>query len=337
LGAGARPFVIAEAGVNYENSMATAERMVREAALAGADAIKFQTYKAERLAAADSPAYWAASTTQREYFRNYDSFGRKEYEQLADLCAEVGIVFLSTPFDEEALDYLTPLMPAIKIASADITNWPLLRRACATGKPLLLSTGASLMSEIAAAVELCRENGVVDLALLHCILHYPAEYGEANLRAIEYLGVTFPDCVIGYSDHTKPDAGMAVVTAAAVLGASIIEKHFTLDKTLPGNDHYHAMDPADLRRFADNLATVWQAFGRAARDLAPGERQARQYARRSVVARGQIPEGASIRPDQVTVKRPGTGIPANQIDLVIGRTAKRAIADDTILSWEMIG
>lgn len=331
-----RPFIIAEAGVNHECDMAIAEQMIVEAAAAGADAIKFQTYKAEKLAAADSPAYWQESRSQREYFRQYDRFGRKEYEHLAEVCARRGIFFLSTPFDLEAVDFLEPLVPAYKIASADITNVQLLRHVARKRKPVILSTGASTLSEIAKAVELLEDYGAPQVALLHCVLHYPTDYEEANLRSIAYLRKVFPNCLVGYSDHTRPDEGMAVVTAAALLGASIIEKHFTLDKSLPGNDHYHAMDPRDLRRFIANLQIIWTALGEEHRRILPSEIAARANARRSLVAAELISKGTRISEMHITAKRPASGIPAEQLDNVVGRRAAVDIPPDTILRWNML-
>ena len=310
--------------------------MIREAAKAGADAIKFQTYKAEKLAAADSPTYWAESRTQREVFKQYDKFGEKEFVHLASVCKDSNIFFLSTPFDNESADFLDPLLPAYKIASADISNVPLLRHIAKKGKPIIMSTGASTVDEIAWAVEFLQQNGTGRLALLHCILHYPAEYTEVNLRSIAYLQRTFPNCIIGYSDHTNADPGMSLLTAAFIMGASIIEKHFTLDKTLPGNDHYHAMDPADLALFVENIRLVWKALGSEQRSLVPGEMIARKYARRSLVARTAIGKGEKITEANLTTKRPGTGIPSQQYDNVIGQFAKVDINADTILNWSML-
>lgn len=330
------PFIVAEAGVNHENDMATAERMIREAAKAGADAIKFQTYKAEKLAASDSPTYWAESRTQREVFKQYDRFDEKEFVHLASVCKDSNILFLSTPFDNESADFLDPLLPAYKIASADISNVPLLRHIAKKGKPIIMSTGASTVDEIAWAVEFLQQNGAGQLALLHCILHYPAEYIEVNLRSIAHLQRTFSNCIIGYSDHTNADPGMSLLTAAAIMGALVIEKHFTLDKTLPGNDHYHSMDPVDLALFVENLRVVWKALGSEQKSLAPGEMNARKYARRSLVSRTAIGKGEKISEANLTTKRPGTGIPARQYDNVIGHVAKVDINADTILNWSML-
>jgi N-acetylneuraminate synthase len=336
VGSPGRPFVIAEIGVNHENDLQRAKTMVLEAARAGADAVKFQTYKAERLAAQDSPTYWNERRTQRQYFQGYDHFGPDEYRELSRYCREVGVVFLSTPFDAGAVDLLEPLVPAYKIASADITNLDLITRVSAKGKPVLLSTGASTVAEIARAVDTIMACGVTEVALLHCVLHYPTDFAEANLRSITYLRKAFPDCVIGYSDHCKPDPGMSLLTAAALLGADVLEKHFTDDKSLPGNDHYHAMDAADLALLRANLDLVAVALGEERKYVGEREQQARRYARRSVVAAVDIPAGTRIEPCHLTCKRPCTGIPAEHLQFVIGRVANRQIPADTILTWGML-
>jgi sialic acid synthase SpsE len=337
IGADQLPYVIAEAGVNYENDLEVARKMIRRAAAAGADAIKFQTYKAEKIAAKASPAYWAENKTQRQFFQQYDHFGQDEYSELARVCEAEGIVFLSTPFDLEAVEFLDPLMPAYKIASADMTNVPLLRAVAKKKKPVILSTGASTTSEIFRAVEELEAHGAREIILLHCVLQYPTEYGEAMLGTIPYLKGLFPGREIGYSDHTRPDPGMALLTGAALLGATILEKHFTLDKTRPGNDHYHAMDSADLKLLTNNLKILWQARnGGGERRVLAGEEPARRFARRSVVTEEAICAGSTISARQLTTKRPGTGIPAEQFDLVVGRVARSHILPDVILTWDML-
>lgn len=336
LRTGDKPYIIAEIGVNYENDIELAAEMIRRAARAGADAVKFQTYKAEKLAAADSPTYWDEKKTQREFFKQYDKFGEAEYRYLAQVCEAEHITFVSTPFDKEAVDFLEPLVPVYKVASADITNLDLLRYIARKRKPVILSTGASTLSEIARAVEILNENGVEQVALLHCVLHYPTDYTEANLLSIPYLKKCFPEHIVGYSDHTKPDPGMAVVTAAAILGATIIEKHFTLDKSKVGNDHYHAMDPSDLILLIRNISIIWDAFGCEDRHISPGELAARKYARRSLVAAKNIKKGTRIQTEDLTCKRPCTGIPAEDFAYVVGRIAKQDIVEDTILQWSLL-
>lgn len=343
-----RPFVIAEAGVNYydiakkENiePIEAAKLMIKEAASAGADAIKFQTYKAEKLASKYSPAYWDTTKentkSQYELFKKYDKFGKKEYKELSEYAKSQNIVFMSTPFDEEAVDFLDELMPVFKISSSDITNIPFIRKIARKEKPLFLSTGASTIEEIKDAVNAIEKEGNRDIVIMHCILEYPTKYEDANLRMIEHIKRVFPDYLVGYSDHTLPDPNMLVLTTAVLLGAKVIEKHFTLDKSLKGNDHYHSMDPQDLRKFIANIDLLERILGKNKKEPLPTESQSRKYARRSIVAKVDIPKGTVITEDMLDVKRPGTGIEAKYINLVVGRKAKKDIKKDVLLKWDTI-
>lgn len=334
-----RPFLVAEAGVNYENDMETADRMVKEAAAAGADAIKFQSYKAETLASRFSPSYWDTTKeptkSQFELFKKYDHFDVAEYEALAEQARKCGIHFLSTPFDTRFVDALTPLVPAMKVASADLTNHPLLRHIARAAKPVILSVGASTLGEVDEAVRLLKSEGVEQIALLHCVLSYPCNPADANLGILGHLQAVFPDLIVGYSDHVPPAFGCAALTTAWLLGARIIEKHFTLDKKKPGNDHYHAMDPADLREFRAQCDYVTSLIGTDRKDVLACEAEARRQARRSLVAARSIRRGERVTAVDVLVKRPGTGIDPRLLDVVVGATAVRDIQEDEILQWEM--
>jgi sialic acid synthase SpsE len=334
-----RPFLIAEAGVNYENDMKTAVRMIEEAALAGADAIKFQSYKAETLASRFSPSYWdqtkEPTKSQFELFKKYDHFDVGEYESLANQAKKNGIHFLSTPFDTRFADALTPLVPAIKIASADLTNQPLLRHIAKKGKPVILSVGASTLGEVDEAVNLLKSEGVNQIALLHCVLSYPCDPVDANLGIISHLHAAFPDLIIGYSDHIPPAHGCVALTTAWLLGARIIEKHFTLDKKKPGNDHYHAMDPDDLREFRAQCDYVTSLIGSDQKKVLACEVEARKQARRSLVAARPIRKGEQVTTADVLVKRPGTGVDPRLLDVLVGAKALRDIQEDEILQWDM--
>lgn len=335
-----RPYIIAEAGVNHEGSLDVAVEMVRRAAQAGADAVKFQTYKAETLASRHSPSYWDTTKeptrSQYELFKKYDRFGDREYERLAEVARECGIDFLSTPFDLRAVDMLEPLVPAYKIASADITNVPLLRRIAQKGKPILLSTGASALSEIHRALEVIRAEGNDQVALLHCVLNYPTAYADANLGMIAHMRSIFPNHIIGYSDHTPADRMDEVLLLAWLLGAQVLEKHYTHDKTLPGNDHYHAMDAEDLARFVERVRFAEALFGSDEKRYLPSEELARAHARRSLVAARPIRKGQVIAADDVMCKRPGTGIPPTLYDYVVGGTALVDIEADDILTFDTV-
>lgn len=229
------PYIIAEIGVNHEGSIDAAINLIELAAKGGANAAKFQTYKASKLAIQNSPAYWdlneESTKSQHELFSKYDKFDCADYERLAEVCKDNGVDFLSTPFDLESVDFLDPLVPFFKIASADITNIPLLRRVAAKGKPVIISTGASTIGEIASALNELNRHGSKEIALLHCVLNYPTPNERAYLGTIQDLKERFPNTVVGYSDHTVPDDSMFVVTTAISMGARIIEKHFTDDRS----------------------------------------------------------------------------------------------------------
>jgi sialic acid synthase SpsE len=333
-----RPLIIAEVGVNHESCMKTAMRLIDEAAEGGADAVKFQTYKAEKLASRDSPAYWDTtleqSDSQFKLFKRYDSFEIKDYEKLKLRCDEVGVDFLSTPFDEDSVEFLSDMMDVFKVSSSDITNKPLIERICRKGKPIILSTGAAEISEIDEAVGWI-DRFEVPAALMHCVLSYPTPDSDANLGMIRGLQNKFPRRVIGYSDHTMP-RDMKTLEVAALLGAEVIEKHFTHDKTLPGNDHYHAMDKEDLLSLHQRFDRLLDLFGQSEKCVLEVERAARQHARRSLVATRPIREGSVISAADLTWKRPGAGISPKLIDDVIGKTVRIDIDEDERLVWEKL-
>jgi len=333
-----KPYIIAEAGVNHECRIELAKRLIEEAKEAGADAIKFQTYKAETLASKRSPPYWdttkEATRSQYELFQKYDKFWKKEYEELKKYCDDVGIEFLSTPFDSESAKFLNDLVPAFKIASSDITNRPFIEYICGFNKPIILSTGASYLHEIEEAVDWVESYGN-ESAILHCVLNYPTKDENTNLGMILDLKRKFPDKVIGYSDHTLP-GDMKNLEIAFLLGARIIEKHFTYDKSLPGNDHYHAMDKEDLERFCEIVRKDIKVIGSFRKKPLESEKVARQNARRSIVAKVDIQKGTVIANSHLTFKRPGTGIQPKYVDKIVGKRARRDIKEDEIIRWDFI-
>jgi len=334
-----KPYIIAEIGVNHEGSVDRAKKLIVLALEGGADAVKFQSYKADTLASKKSPSYWdlnkEPTRSQHELFKKYDSLNSNDYENLAQYCNEVGIDFVSTPFDDDSIEYLNPLMPYYKIASADITNMPFLRKIASKGKPVILSTGASTLAEIDGAVKILIENGSDSIVLLHCILNYPTENRNASLRMINSLKSLYPGYLIGYSDHTLPDKYMTPLVTAYLLGAVVIEKHFTDDKTLPGNDHYHAMDKNDLLRFNSIVNTVYELMGDSnIKKPLETEEPARKNARRSIVLNKNIEKGHTIDESDISYKRPGSGISPAFWDEIIGRKASRDLFEDDILKWE---
>lgn len=342
IGLDAPVYVIAEAGANHEGDIAAAERMVVEAAQAGAHCIKFQTYKAGKLVTRDAPKYWLdaaqRASNQYEMFAQLDSFDEPEWSRLIAKCHEMGITFMSSAWDEDAVDMLDALgAPAFKVGSADITAIPLLRHTASKGKPVILSTGASTPGEVADAVAAMLDEGNEDIILLHCVLSYPTAFEDANLRMMPWLQSVFPDIPVGYSDHTLADETMTVPLAAAAMGARVIEKHFTLDKSLPGNDHYLSMDPVDLGKLMAGLDLIAKAqAGPEQRVLLETEATPRVMARRSLVSAADIRSGDVITRSALTYKRPGTGISPADIERVVGRVARCDIAEDTTLTWDMV-
>ena len=332
-----KPYIIAEIGVNHEGSMELAKRLVDEAKEGGADAVKFQSYKAETIASKDSPSYWDTTqeptTSQYELFKKHDSFWVDEMQELKNYCDSVAIEFMSTPFDIESADFLNDMMDVYKISSSDLTNKPFIEYLCDFNKPIILSTGASSLSEIAEAVSWIEKKGN-PLALLHCVLNYPTPDQNANLGMLMDLKSKFPDKILGYSDHTLPK-DMKVCEMATLLGSVIIEKHFTHDKTLPGNDHYHAMDKEDLKHFRENQERVFDILGGFKLEALADEAPARNNARRSLIANCDISKGDVITEKHLTFKRPAFGISPRYIDDLLGKTALRDIENDTVLQWNM--
>lgn len=335
------PYIIAEIGVNHECNINLAKQLIDEAKEAGAHAAKFQSYKANKIASKNSPAYWnleeEPTDSQYKLFKKLDKFTTSDYLELAQYCEEKEIDFLSTPFDLDALRELAPHMKYIKIASADLTNIPLIRAAASTGKPIILSTGASNYPEIQHAINELEANGGKDITLLHCVLNYPTPIKNANLKRIKELRKIFSQYTIGYSDHVAPDESMSALEVACLYGAVVIEKHFTHNKSLKGNDHYHSMDKTDLIKFKKKLIKFRDLNGSDTDFSAEkNEQKARLHARRSIVSDTSIKKGQVFTEDNLTTKRPGHGIPPLLWDSIIGKTASIDIPEDTIIDWDMI-
>jgi N-acetylneuraminate synthase len=244
------------------------------------------------------------------------------------------VEFLSTAFDIASADYLDELMNVYKISSSDLNNLPFVEYQAKKNKPIILSVGASDEEEIVRTVQLIRKYNQKELVLMHCVLEYPTPYEHANLNKISSLKDKFPNLIIGYSDHTKPDANYEVIKTAYLLGASVIEKHFTLDKTLKGNDHYHAMDPDDVRNIIKSIQYVDMLRGNGELKCLESERKARENARRSLVAARDIMAGEVIAEDMLTWKRPGSGITVDKYHEMIGKKAVRNIKEDSVLKLE---
>ncbi len=333
IGAG-RVFVIAEAGINHNGDVGRALEMVDAAAAAGADCVKFQTFAADRLVVASGPKarYQQERTgggSQRDLLKHLE-LSRAAHEKLIARCAERGILFLSTPFEEQSADLLEVLgVPAFKIPSGELTNLPFLRHIAAKGRPIILSTGMSTIGEVDAAVGAIEGTGNRSIVLLHCVSQYPAPAKHANLRAMRSLSEAF-GYHVGYSDHS---VGISIALAAAALGAVLVEKHFTLDRAQPGPDHAASLEPGELTQLVAGIRDVSAGLGDGRKVPQPGEAEVAATARKSLVVVRPVGAGSRIERTSLAALRPGTGISPAQMELVVGRCAARDLAADTILAW----
>ena len=338
IGPGNPCFVIAEAGVNHNGNLELAHRLIKAAALAGADAVKFQTFKAERIVTAQAPkaAYQAQATGQNE--SQFEMLRKLElppeaYPALVEECRINGILFMSTPFDEESADLLEALGLSIyKVSSGDVTNLPFLKHLARKRKPIILSTGMSYLSEVDQAVRTIFESSNRKLALLHCTSNYPANPAEINLRAMQTMAQAF-QVPVGFSDHST---GIEISLAAVALGATILEKHFTLDRSLPGPDQKASLEPAELEAMLKGLRKVEAALGHGRKEPVEREADTATVARKSLVARENIPAGTHLTEAHLTILRPGTGLPPAMLPYLLGRTTRIEIAAGTLLSLEML-
>ena len=343
-----RPYLIAEMGVNfYDTALAlnispldAAKLYIDAAAEAGIDCAKFQSYKAGTIVSKNSPTYWDTTKeptkTQYELFLKHDSFGESEYRELCEYTHAKGMDYTSTPFDYASADYLYDMVDFYKISSSDLSNIPFIHHIGSKGKPVFISVGAAYLSECDEAIRTLKESGCKDIVVLHCVLSYPTELKDANLRIIQTLKKTFPDIRIGYSDHVAPDETMITLATAYLLGAEVIEKHFTLDKSLSGNDHYHSGDPNDFKKAIYNFTMIDNILGSSEKTVFDCELIPRREARRSLVLTHDMKAGDVIKKGDLMPKRPGTGISPQFEDIIIGRKIISDLPEDTILTWSMV-
>jgi N,N'-diacetyllegionaminate synthase len=338
IGSDQRCFIIAEAGVNHNGSVDAARKLIDAAAAAGASAVKFQTFRADKLAGKNAPKadYQIQNTapdeSQFEMLQRLELTPEAHFE-LRDYCRQKGILFLSTPFDEESADLLETLdVAAFKIPSGEITNLPFLEHVARKRKPILLSTGMSDMSEVAAAVRAIRAQGNGEIVLLQCVSNYPANPADVNLRAMATMASAF-GVPAGYSDHTL---GLEAPLAAVALGACVIEKHFTLDRNLPGPDHRASLEPRELKVLVESIRVVESTLGDGVKKPAPSEVSTRQVVRKSLVAARDLPVGTRIDATMIAIRRPGTGLPPTMRGDLLGRTLKTDVAAGTLLTLEML-
>jgi N-acetylneuraminate synthase len=324
IGPGHPCFVIAEAGVNHNGSIDLGRQLIDVAVEAGADAVKFQTFKADKLASASAPKakYQIDNTgtteSQHEMLRRLELTGEMQ-NAMAAHCRERGILFLSTPFDADSADELDALaVPAFKIPSGEITNLPLLRHIARKNKPMIVSTGMSWLGEVEAALHAIASEGNDAVAVLHCVSNYPASPSDINLRAMATMSDAFR-IPVGYSDHSS---GIEIAIAAAALGATIIEKHFTIDRKLPGPDHVASLEPDELREMIRAIRAVEAALGDGIKRPAPSEANTADVARRSLVAAKAIAAGTVLTP--------------SMLPQIVGRTLRTAVGEGTLFRLEML-
>jgi N-acetylneuraminate synthase len=339
IGPGRPCFLIAEAGVNHNGSLDLALRLVDAAADAEADAVKFQTFRAERLATRAAPKadYQLRRTgteeSQLEMLRRLE-LSAEAHRRLADHCRWRRLHFLSTPFDEESADLLAGLgVPLFKVPSGEITNLPLLAHVAAKGVGMIVSTGMACLGEVEAAVRTVRAHGDPALALLHCVSDYPADPADCNLRAMLTLQTAF-GVPVGFSDHTR---GAEVALAAVALGACILEKHFTLDRALPGPDHQASLEPGELADLVRGVRTVESALGHGRKEPTPAEARTAAVARKSLVASRDLRAGTVLTPEMITARRPGTGLSPALRDHLAGRRLRTDLEEGTVFTLEMLG
>ncbi len=338
IGPGFPCFIIAEAGVNHNGDPAIARELIVAAAEAGADAVKFQTFKAEKLVtkSAKMADYQVQNTGQessqldmlRKLELQYDA-----HRELKDFAESLGLIFLSTPFDLEGIDFLKDLgVVAFKAGSGDLTNLPYLRKMASQGLPMIISTGMAVLEECHDAVNAIREAGDPGLVVLHCTTNYPCPEEEVNLLAMQTMGAALK-CLVGYSDHTD---GILVPQLAVAAGACVIEKHYTLDRNMEGPDHKASLEPHELKDMIQRIRQVEKIMGHGDKIPNPSELRIMEAARKSIVAAEDIPAGTLISVELLDIKRPGTGISPKKMQDLTGRRAKVTIEADTIITWDML-
>ena len=325
-------YIIAEAGVNHNGSFELACQLVDEAKKAGVNCVKFQTFKSEKLVShsAHKAEYQKETTgagSQIDMLKQLE-LSNDEFLGLKAYCDKKGICFLSTPFDLDSIDFLNAIdMPFWKIPSGEVTNLPYLLALAKTGKPVVMSTGMCDMKEIEEAIKVLRENGTKEIKLLHCNTEYPTPFEDVNLRAMLTMKNTF-NLEVGYSDHTK---GIEVPIAAVALGATVIEKHFTLDRDMEGPDHKASLEPDELAAMIMGIRHIEKALGSENKIPSESEKKNKAVARKSIVSRTNIKKGEKFTEDNITVKRPGTGISPMKWFDILGKKAIRDFHEDELI------
>lgn len=338
VGPGYPIFIIAEAGVNHAGDVEKAKKLIDIALEAKADAVKFQSFKTEKLLlpTLKKCAYQKKGDGEEgsyaDMIRNLE-LNEDMHKELFEYCTDKGIMFLSTPFDEESVDLLDSLgVGAFKIDSGNLNNHQLVKYIASKNKPIILSTGMATIGEIDESLKVMKGVGNNKVILLHCTSNYPPSFSDVNLKAMKTLELQF-DCLVGYSDHTE---GIAVTTAAVALGAVMIEKHFTLDKNAKGPDHLASLDPLELKSMVKGIRCVHQALGSTSKKPVMAEKEVADNLRRSIVSTINILKGEVISPEMIAIKRPGNGIEPKFYNLIIGRVAQKDIYANSLVKWDQI-
>lgn len=337
IGEGEPIFVIAEAGVNHNGQARLARKLIDVAVDAGVDAVKFQTFVTEEdiskyAELAPYQRIGSKAKSQLEMVKSLE-LSQDDFREISSYATRRNIMFLSTPFDKQSADLLDELnVPAFKIPSGEIVNAPLIEYIAAKGKPMIVSTGMSTMEEVREAVDIIRDKGNNKIVLLHCTSNYPAKIEDSNLKAMATLARTFR-VPVGYSDHTE---GVLVPAIASAMGACVIEKHFTLDKRLPGPDHKASLGPQELKKMVRTIRLVERALGTGQKIPVESEFEIMRVARRSIVAKVDIPKGSLITENMITFKRPGWGISPKNVKEVVGKKAKVSIEKDALVTLSCI-
>ena len=337
VGGGQPTFIIAEAGVNHNGKIELAKKLVDIAVDSGADAVKFQTFKAEEVTTSQADLADYAKKNIGKNLRQIDMIKSLElnyddFKFLKRYCDKKKIIFLSTPHTSDAIDFLEDLVPAYKFGSGDITNIPALRHAAKKDKPMILGTGMSTSEEVKHAIDVIKSEKNDKIIVLHCTTNYPCPIDEVNLRAMLKMKSDF-DCLVGYSDHT---IGITVPIMAAALEAAVIEKHFTLDRDMIGPDHKVSLEHNELKKMVEEIRNAEKALGIAEKKPTSSEIKNMKLIRKSIVAKTDIEKGAIINEDMIIIKRPGTGLKPTDVDKVINKKAKRKISKDEIFQLDMV-
>jgi len=332
-------FLIAEAGVNHNGDLSIAKRLIDVASEVKVDAIKFQTFKAEELLLKNTSKakYQKINTDNNENFyemiKKYE-FTKEDFQSIVNYCKEKNIIFLSTPFDHSSVQWLEEFnVPAYKVGSGDMNNFPLLKLICSKRKPIFISTGMATLKEVKETIEFIRSNNIEEIVLFQCTTDYPTSLEDVNLNVIDTYKNEFSNLLIGFSDHSL---GITASIGAAAKGVKVIEKHFTLDKEMKGPDHKASLDPKELKEWVEQIRALEKALGTFEKKPSKAELEIAKIARKSIVSIKALNKGDVLDETNIAVKRPGDGISPVEFEKIIGKRAKRNISTDTVIYWEDI-